>query len=73
MSILLSSTVAVIGLSIPQSLDLSNCTQSFGERVVLKEYHSPTMIYDPWESYRDKKNQEILEKIFVEEIKNQIQ
>lgn len=39
--------------------------------LVLNQYVSPTLNLDPWKEYRDKKNQEILDQIFLKELKEQ--
>lgn len=39
--------------------------------MVLKQYNSPTLNYDPWKEYQEKKNQEILDQIFIKELMEQ--
>ena len=58
--------VVVIGLSIPFSTDLSMHDDKFCD---MKVYGSPTL-NQPYDTYTENQNRELLEKIFIDQIKD---
>lgn len=64
--LLLSGSLSLLVCSIPLSCDLSTPA-----KLINKPYVSPTMTLDPWKSYPTMSAEEILEKIFVEELKRE--
>lgn len=55
-----------VGLSIPVEYKLS-IEKLNTNQIELVEYKSPTLNYNPFKEYEDKKMNELIEKIFIEE------
>ena len=64
---LIKGSIVVVASSIPLEPTLS-MTKSFENTPNnYKEYKSPTLNYDPFAEYEDRKLNELIEKIFIKE------
>lgn len=68
--ILLTSTLSLYALSIPHCLSLS-IDKSYYNPSDMQKYVSPTMNLDPWIYYENVSNEEMLNKIFIDEVKRE--
>lgn len=68
---IISGTTLVLSTVLPLSTPDSTTIVS-QPPLVMKEYKSPTMTHDPFEIYRDKEIQRIMDKILIDSIKRSI-
>lgn len=72
---LLTTTIVMMGGYCPQETSLHKDYITpykivDTKPIAIKEYISPTLNFDPWKDYNNKKNQELLDQIFLMELRN---
>lgn len=60
----------ILGLSLLPSYKLEN--KAYHNDLVLVPYESPTLNYDPMENYSHKQYQDIMDQIFINEVKRDL-
>lgn len=64
---LIKGSIVVVASSIPLEVSLSTTNKFEKAPDIYREYKSPTLNYDPFAEYEERKLNELIEKIFIKE------